>query len=131
MTTQGEEDRELRIGTPRILRGALFASVALLVAGLCAIGGTAPESFVARYRALRRGEPPGPPEGLRQLLQGVVHAQGHALLVTGLLVLTMVPIGRVAFALVVFARQRDWPFVILTGLVLTLLCVGIFLGRMG
>jgi uncharacterized membrane protein len=126
-----DDDRVLRLWTPRILRGALFTSVAFLIAGLVSIAVTAPASYVARYRDLRAGGAPAPAESPLQLLREAAHGQGRALLVAGLLVLTLVPIGRVAFAFAVFLHQRDWPFVVLTALVLAILCVGILLGRIG
>ena len=54
-----------------------------------------------------------------------------ALLTLGLLVLTLVPIGRVALCFAFFVKARDTAYVILTGLVLSLLAAGIALGRVG
>jgi uncharacterized membrane protein len=128
---RADEDRLLRVWTPRILRGVLAASAVLLAAGLVVIGVTAPASYVVRYRALRGGAAPVHHVGISELVDEVGHGRGRALLVAGLLLLTLVPIGRVLFAVLVFLRERDWLFVALTGLVLTLLCVGVMLGRVG
>lgn len=126
-----DEDRLLHVWTPRILRGALAASMVLLVAGLCLIGVSAPGSYVARFHALKHGVRRPQPEGPFALLGDALHGHGRALLVIGLLVLTLVPIGRVAFCMLVFVRGRDWIFSVLTAVVLGLLCAGILLGRMG
>ena len=126
-----EDDRLLRVWTPRLLRGLLAASVALLVAGLVAIAWTDPAGYVARYRSLRGGPGSAPQGAVPSMLDEAVRGPGHALLVAGLLVLTLVPIGRVAFAVVFFLRERDWLFAALTAVVLGLLCVGVLLGRIG
>jgi uncharacterized membrane protein len=124
-------DRLLRAWTPRILRGALLASSALLTTGLCLIAVQDPDSYAARFHALQRGTRPPRPESASVLLHELVRGDGRAYLTAGLLVLTLVPIGRVVFTFVVFLRQRDWLFVALTGLVLAILSLGIVLGRIG
>jgi uncharacterized membrane protein len=130
--TRGDrEDRLLHDWTPRILRAALGCGAALLVAGLCFMGAMEPESYVAEYRALQRGQVSGRAIHLGQLIDRAVHGHGRALLVAGLLVLTLVPIGRVAFTVVVFVVERDWVFAALTSLVLALLCLGVVLGQIG
>jgi uncharacterized membrane protein len=125
------EDRVLHVWTPRILRGTLGAAVVLLLAGLCVTGAKDQESYLARYRALRGGDSSVHAMRVGHLLHQLVHGQGRALLVAGLLVLTLVPIGRVAFTVVVFVLEHDWIFAALTSLVLALLFLGVLLGRMG
>jgi len=127
----GGGDGVLYVWTPRILRTALACGAALLVAGLCVMGATDPGSYVAEYRALQNGGPAAHAIHVGQLLHQVAHGRGRALLVAGLLVLTLVPIGRVAFTVVVFALEHDWVFAGLTSLVLALLCVGVLLGQIG
>jgi hypothetical protein len=106
-------------------------SVLLLLFGLGVVGASAPGSYEARFRALKGGGPSPRPEDLTQILREAAHGQGRAILVSGLLLLTLVPIGRVAFSLLVFVRERDWIFSVLTALVLGLLCIGVLLGRIG
>lgn len=125
------EDRVLHVWTPRILRGALGGAIALLLAGLCVTGAKDPESYVARYRALKSGDSSAHAVQLGHLLHQLAQGRGRTLLVAGLLVLTLVPIGRVAFTVVVFVLERDWIFAALTSLVLALLFLGVLLGRMG
>lgn len=124
-------DQLLHVWTPRILRGALVGAVALLLVGLCVTGARDPGSYVARFRALQNGRSAGEALHVTQVLHEALRGQGRALLVTGLVVLTLVPIGRVAFTVVVFVLERDWLFATLTSLVLALLCLGVLLGRMG
>jgi uncharacterized membrane protein len=126
-----DEDRILRVWTPRVLRGALAASVILLVAGLCLIGATEPDSYVHRFRELGNAHAEVSSERPSELLRGAWSGPGRAIILCGLLMLTLVPIARVAFCMVVFLRTRDRTFAVLTGLVLALLCLGVFLGRVG
>ena len=126
-----EDDRLLRTWTPRILRGALVASGVLLVAGLCVIATTEPDLYVSSYRALEHARGSSAGDASSDVLHELAHQRGNALLIAGLLVLTLVPIARVAFAALVFLRARDWLFFALTTLVLALLSLGVVLGRMG
>ncbi len=126
-----EDDRLLRTWTPRILRGALVASAILLVAGLCVIAATEPHAYVASYRALEHARGSTAAGRSSSVNHQIANVPGDALLVTGLLVLTLVPIARVAFAALVFLRARDWVFFALTSLVLALLFLGVVLGRVG
>lgn len=54
-------------------------------------------------------------------------APGHALtgglLASGLLVLLLTPVARVVVSIVGYVRERDWWFVLYTGIVLVLLIV--------
>lgn len=121
----------LCVWTPRILRGALAGATALLLFGLCLWGARDPRSYVAHYRALRGAPPARHAMDVAQVLRDAAHGQGRALLLVGLLLLTLVPIGRVAFSVVIFVLERDWIFATLTSVVLALLCLGVLLGRVG
>ena len=47
------------------------------------------------------------------------------LMTAGLLLLMATPVARVATSMIVYIRQRDWTFSILTAVVLLQLCAGI------
>ena len=55
----------------------------------------------------------------------------YAILMVGLLVLTLVPLGRVGFTFFLFLKEGDLAFTLLTATVLLLLVVGSMLGRVG
>ena len=61
-------------------------------------------------------------------------APGHrvtaALLTAGLLVLLLTPVARVVVSVAGYIRERDWPFVLCTGIVLVLL-IGSFVAAFG
>jgi uncharacterized membrane protein len=47
---------------------------------------------------------------------------------TGLLILMLTPVARVIFALLAFAHERDYTYVIVAGIVLGVLCFSIIAG---
>lgn len=104
----------------RVIRAILVCgiavSVALMAAGL-ALG-------VADGTGLPRGVVPiaDLPAALRAL-------RPEAYLSLGLIVLIGTPFVRVAGSLVVFVRERDRRYVLVTAIVLLLMCVGLALGR--
>jgi uncharacterized membrane protein len=55
--------------------------------------------------------------------------RGRALIQLGLLLLIATPILRVAFSILAFARQRDFVYVLLTLVVLTVLVYSLFSGH--
>ena len=64
-----------------------------------------------------------------ELIQGVLHWQPDLIITAGLLLLIGLPILRVAMTVFIFLHERDWPFVTITLIVLTVLLSGIFLGH--
>jgi uncharacterized membrane protein len=51
---------------------------------------------------------------------------GGWLLNVGLIILMATPVGRVVISVAEYARERDWTFVVLTGIVLLELAAGVF-----
>ena len=49
------------------------------------------------------------------------HGLTYALLTAGLAALLLTPVARVVVSVVGYIRERDWPFVLYTGIVLVLL----------
>jgi hypothetical protein len=64
--------------------------------------------------------------GLVGTFAAPTHRATHVVLTLGLLVLLLTPVARVMVSVIGFLRDRDWPFVLYTGIVLTLL-IGSFL----
>ena len=65
------------------------------------------------------------------LLQRASHGDPRSIMTVGLMILTLVPLARVAFCLMFFIKTRNWAFVVFTAYVLTGLAVGVILGRIG
>jgi uncharacterized membrane protein len=53
------------------------------------------------------------------------HGNARAIIQAGILVLIATPVARVIFAGTTFARQRDWVYVIISGIVLVILLFSI------
>ena len=124
------EDRILRVWTPMLLRTILSVAVLLLASGLILMAVREPGFYVTRYHQVRAGmrhdiEP------LPQLYESARHGDPHGVLTMGLFVLTLVPLGRVAFCFLLFIRERDYTYVGFTFYVLAGLVIGVILGRAG
>jgi len=118
---QGSPDRaHVMDPVERVIRSVLLCgialSVALMAAGLV-LG-------VARGAGLPRGVVP-----LAELPRALAALRPAAYLSLGLIVLIGTPFVRVAGSLVVFVRERDRRFVLVTTIVLLVMCLGVVLGR--
>lgn len=125
-----DEDRVLRVWTPILLRAILLVSVTILVAGSVLMATYAPDYYVKRIEAVREGNLL-PPETFAQIIDGAARGDPHDVATLGLFVLTLVPLGRVAFCFLFFLAARDWMYVGFTGYVLAGLVLGVLLGRVG
>ncbi len=125
-----EEDRILRVWTPVLLRTILIAASILLTVGLVMMATHAPNYYVEHYQAVRRGKFHDP-QSFVQLLRGFSHGDSHSIMTIGLFVLTLVPLGRVAFCFLLFIKEKDYPYVGFTAYVLAGLIAGVLLGRIG
>jgi uncharacterized membrane protein len=130
MATTSREEAILREWTPIILRTLLIISTTVLAVGLMIIGWSAPSHYVARFHAAQHGRSHIRQEW-SQLGEAALRGDPHSILMMGLLVLTLVPLGRVAFTLILFLKERDRVFAIATAYVLAALILGVMLGRIG
>ena len=99
-----------------ILLSGIAVSAALMAAGLV-LG-------VVRGAGLPRGVVP-----LAELPPALAALRPAAYLSLGLIVLIGTPFVRVAGSLVVFARERDRRYVLVTAIVLFVMCLGVLLGK--
>ncbi len=99
-----------------ILLCGIALSVALMAAGLVLA--------VARGGGLPRAVVP-----LSELPGALAALRPAAYLSLGLVVLIGTPFVRVAGSLVVFARERDRRYVLVTAIVLLVMCASVVLGR--
>lgn len=125
-----DEDRILRVWTPVILRVVLVASGIVLIAGLIAIART-PGEYVKHFRAVQQNARVKDYGNFMALLMRASRGNPRSIMTVGLMILTLVPLARVAFCLVFFIKTRNQPFVIFTAYVLVGLIIGVMLGRMG
>lgn len=125
------EDRILRLWTPLILRLVLLAAVVVLLTGLVLVAAKDPAAYVAHFRRAQQLPVVVDREPWSALLDRALHGKPHDVLTLGLMLLTLVPLVRVAFCFLLFLKTRDWPFVLFTAYVLTGLVFGTVLGRIG
>ena len=125
-----EEDRILRVWTPRLLRVVLAVAMLLLASGMLLVVLQSPAQYVQRYHQVRAGHlhERQSPAALAQAMRA---GDPHAVLTLGLFVLSLVPLGRVSFCFLLFLRERDLTYVLLTAYVLLGLALGMWLGHAG
>lgn len=131
--TLSEETRILREWTPMILRTILIVATLAIVTGMALMMAREPGYYVKQYRAVQQSVGFSFRQHLSfsQLAHQASSGNPHAIMTIGLIVLTLVPLGRVAFTFLLFLKERDMVFVIATGYVLTGLILGVVLGRIG
>ncbi|HKD66246.1 MAG TPA: DUF1634 domain-containing protein [Candidatus Binataceae bacterium] len=125
-----EEDRILRVWTPVILRTVLAAAAIVLILGLIAMA-TVPGEYVDHFRAVQDNDRVKDYGNFLSLLIRAWHGNPRSIMTLGLMILTLVPLARVAFCLMFFIKSRNKAFVIFTAYVLAGLAVGVMLGRIG
>jgi uncharacterized membrane protein len=125
-----DEDRILRVWTPVILRTVLGAAGIVLIVGLIAIT-TTPGEYVRHFRAVQEGERVKDYGTFADLVMRAWHGNPRSIMTLGLMILTLVPLARVAFSLMFFVKTRNKAFVIFTAYVLLGLIAGVMLGRIG
>lgn len=71
------------------------------------------------------------PTTLRAVVAGTLQLRPYAVIELGLLLLIGTPVMRVAFSIVAFALERDRQYTLYTTIVLAILLLSFFLGRVG
>lgn len=126
-----DEDRILRVWTPIILRTIMLGAVALLIFGLLCMAWQNPNLYIERFHNLQVHARYQNRKSLPVLASSAVQGEPRSIMTIGLMVLTLVPLARVAFCFLLFIRERDGIYVALTAYVLMGLVAGVILGRVG
>jgi uncharacterized membrane protein len=104
------------IGT--LLRtGVILAALVVLAGGILYLAHNS--STPPQYRTFR-----GEPSELRHVVSiahDAIHLEPLGIMQFGLLLLVATPVARVAFTVFAFGYERDWTYVVVTLIVLTLL----------
>lgn len=69
---------------------------------------------------------PSPPDRIAPIFDGIRHLDSRSIIRLGILFLIATPIMRVAFCLFSFAAQKDKIYVVVSGIVLTVLLYSFF-----
>jgi uncharacterized membrane protein len=112
------------------IMAVLLRSGVLLAASLVFIGGVV---YLSRHDlpAINYRVFQGEPQELRTvdgILREAAKFHGRGLIQLGLLLLIATPVARVLFSVFAFIYERDWTYVGITMIVLTLLCYSLFGG---
>jgi uncharacterized membrane protein len=105
------------------LMGNLLRTGVLLAAAVVTIGGVV---YLRRHATEPAGHHTfrGEPQDLRTvngIIDDALALRGRGLIQLGLLLLIATPVARVAFSLLAFAIERDWVYLVVTAVVLTVL----------
>jgi uncharacterized membrane protein len=109
-----------------LLRVGVIVSVSVIAIGLVLTLRTTPETLT-QLTAVRAHYPNTLPE----VIDGVRHMRGEAIVMAGLLLLIATPIARVALSIVIFVIERDRLYTAITVAVLLILLIGFVLGMEG
>jgi|SRR5277367_54394 len=131
MDNTADEERILRIWTPILLRTILLGAVVLLLIGLLSMAWQNPDYYVARFHSLQGNVRYQNRKSLVMLASTALNGEPRSIMTIGLMVLTLVPLARVAFCFLLFVKERDGVYVALTAYVLMGLVAGVILGRAG
>ena len=108
-----------------VLRVGVMIAGAITLLGIVlfiALGTRTGESLSV-HQILHGGPPiPVTPD---EILDGVDTGKPLEIIYLGMFVLILTPLARVAMTMVLFAKQRDWTFVVLTSIVLGVLILGL------
>ncbi|MGA2545994.1 MAG: DUF1634 domain-containing protein [Rectinemataceae bacterium] len=108
----------------RVLRIGVILSATIICLGL---GLLAVKGIITNEMRIDAAIPY--PRDLGALLSGLLALDPASVIALGLVVLIATPIARVSVSIVAFALERDWRYVAVTALVLTILIAGIILGK--
>jgi uncharacterized membrane protein len=113
-----------------ILLTGVILSITIIIAGTIITFVRHPD-YTRDPNELHRLTTPGAafPQTAKDVAIGVLSLQGRSIVMLGLIVLIATPVIRVAVSIFAFVQQRDRVFVIVTSIVLALLILSFFLGR--
>ncbi|MFI5378730.1 MAG: DUF1634 domain-containing protein [Tepidisphaerales bacterium] len=127
---ENERVRRVELVLSNLLRTGVVASFAIILIGTAISFSRHPDYVNSRGQLAHLTRPGAAfPHTMRQVWEGAVNLRGQAIVVVGLLVLIATPVMRVAASVFAFVYQRDGAFVAITSLVLALLLLSFFLGR--
>lgn len=114
-----EELKAVELVVSRFLRAGVILSAAVIGTGLLMLLISGSSGY------------PGSafPTDLMDILQGFVDLKPYGIILTGLFLLILTPVLRVAVSLFVFWKQRDWMYMGITAIVLGILIISFIIGE--
>ena len=125
-----EKVRKVELLISHLLRGGVVVSLFVIVTGT-ALSFVHHPQYVSSPTELQRLTRPGAafPHTLGEVAAGVRDLRGQAIATVGLLLLVATPVVRVAVSIFAFVYERDPAFVLITSVVLGLLLLSFWLGK--
>ncbi len=112
-----------------VLRVGVVLSIAIMLVGMAVTFVRHPEYFSSSPALGTLTSPQTHfPNTLLDVVSGVRHGMGQAIVMAGLLVLIATPVARVALSVVVFVKVRDRLYAAITAAVLLILLVSFSVG---
>ncbi|HTV07961.1 MAG TPA: DUF1634 domain-containing protein [Candidatus Aquilonibacter sp.] len=118
-----QDDTKLDASIGKLLRaGTLSSAFVILLGGVLYLVQHGHE--IPDYRTFHGV--PTPLHTLSGILSGAFHGESLAIIQLGLLMLIATPIARVLFSVIAFLAERDYLYVVVSGIVLAVLLYGLF-----
>ena len=121
--------RQVEILISNILRFGVITSLSIVVLGIILTFTHHPEYLSSHEDLMQLTSSSATfPTTPQSVIDGLLHLQGRSVVITGLLLLILTPVLRVATSIFAFIYEEDPAFVIITSVVLALLILSFFLG---
>ena len=118
---KNEQDKseEIEVIISNYLRIGVAASAIIIFAGLLMF-------FLIGHGGYPMGHYPN---SIMGIVKGLLVLKPDAIILAGLFLLILTPIFRVGISIVLFYKEKDFLYVIITSLVFAILLLGLFLGK--
>lgn len=118
--------RRTEIIVSNVLRGGVILSALVLLAGVLLFFALGDEKA---YASISGG--PSYPHGIAEVFAGLGRLDPVSIMALGLMLMIITPVTRVAVSIYAFAKEGDWRYVLVTGIVLLVLIGSFLLGKAG
>lgn len=129
MSVSKSKDKDLQVTLGNLLRiGVLMSALMVLVGGIIFIAGHANDprpqylSFEGESSELLH---------FKDILNGMAHFNGAAIIQFGVILLIATPIARIVISAIGFALEKDYLYVVIASVVLLIILVSMFSGVAG
>lgn len=113
------EVEKVELTISKSLRIGVVISAAFIIVGLAMLLITHKSGYSSNYF----------PTTVYGIFKGLVALKPYAIILTGLLILILTPVFRVAVSILVFLKEKDYLYVKITTFVLIVLLFSLFMGK--
>ncbi|SHK77636.1 Uncharacterized membrane protein [Clostridium cavendishii DSM 21758] len=116
---RNSEIEEVELFISKALRVGVLISAIFIIIGLSMFLITGNSGYEGDYF----------PTSIIEVFSGVVTLKAYSIISLGLLILIFTPIFRVAISILVFIKAKDYLYVKITSIVLTILIISLIIGK--